>query len=69
MRYVAYRDKKRVAADLKPVYRAINVEAAEHALAAFEERQVMAPLPATAPDVDRRWVLRVPPGDCPGFCV
>src|SRR4051794_13193662 len=27
----------------------------------FEERQMMAPLPATAPDVDRRWVLRVPP--------
>jgi transposase len=25
-----------------------------------EERQVMAPLPATAPEVDRRWVLRVP---------
>ena len=37
MRYVAYRDKKRVAADLKPVYRAINSEAAEQALAAFEE--------------------------------
>ena len=27
----------------------------------LEERQVMAPLPTTAPDVDRRWVLRVPP--------
>jgi transposase len=26
----------------------------------LEERQVMAPLPATPPDVDRRWVLRVP---------
>jgi putative transposase len=38
MRYVAYRDKKRVAADLKPVYRAINVEAAEQALAEFDER-------------------------------
>ena len=25
-----------------------------------EEREVMAPLPATAPDTDRRWVLRVP---------
>ncbi len=32
MRYVAYRDKKRVAADLKPVYRAINADAAEGAL-------------------------------------
>jgi transposase len=27
----------------------------------LEEREVMAPLPATAPDVNRRWVLRVPP--------
>jgi transposase len=26
-----------------------------------EERAVMAPLPPRAPDVDRRWVLRVPP--------
>jgi transposase len=26
-----------------------------------EERAQMAPLPATAPDTDRRWVLRVPP--------
>jgi len=26
-----------------------------------EERLVMAPLPAQAPDTDRRWVLRVPP--------
>jgi len=27
----------------------------------IEERQVMAPLPAIAPQTDRRWVLRVPP--------
>jgi transposase len=27
----------------------------------IEERMVMAPLPATPPDTDRRWVLRVPP--------
>jgi transposase len=27
----------------------------------LEEREVMGPLPATGPDVDRRWVLRVPP--------
>ena len=26
---------------------------------ALEEREVMAPLPAAAPDIDRRWVLRV----------
>jgi putative transposase len=38
MRYVAYKDRRRVAADLKPVYRAVNADAAEAALAAFEER-------------------------------
>ncbi|MCW3047322.1 MAG: family transposase [Solirubrobacterales bacterium] len=38
MRYVAYKDRKRVAADLKPVYRAINADAALHALNAFDER-------------------------------
>jgi hypothetical protein len=27
----------------------------------IEEREVMAPLPQAPPDVDRRWVLRVPP--------
>ena len=27
----------------------------------IEEREVMAALPAVAPDTDRRWVLRVPP--------
>jgi len=27
----------------------------------IEERALMTPLPATAPDTDRRWVLRVPP--------
>jgi putative transposase len=37
MRYVAYRDRKKVAADLKPIYRAPNIEAAEQALAAFDE--------------------------------
>src|SRR3954465_3080391 len=38
MRYVAYKDRKAVARDLKPVYRAINADAAEHALTAFDER-------------------------------
>jgi hypothetical protein len=27
----------------------------------LEERAVMAPLPQAGPDVDRRWVIRVPP--------
>ncbi len=38
MRYVAYKDRKRVAAELKPIYRAVNADAAEAALAAFDER-------------------------------
>jgi putative transposase len=37
MRYAAYRDRKKVAADLKPIYRAPNIDAAEQALAAFDE--------------------------------
>jgi putative transposase len=37
MRYVTYQDRKRVAADLKPVYRAVNADAAAHALEAFDD--------------------------------
>jgi putative transposase len=37
MRFVAYQDRKRVAAELKPVYRAVNAEAAEAALNAFHQ--------------------------------
>jgi putative transposase len=37
MRYVAYKDRKRVAAALRPVYAAANIDAAEQALAAFDE--------------------------------
>jgi putative transposase len=38
MRFVAYQDRKKVAADLKPVYRAINVEDALAELERFDER-------------------------------
>jgi putative transposase len=37
MRYVAYKDRKAVARDLKPIYRAVNAEDAEQALYAFDE--------------------------------
>jgi putative transposase len=37
MRFVTYQDRKRVAADLKPVYRAINAEAAADALEIFDK--------------------------------
>lgn len=36
MRYVAYQDRKKVAADLRPIYRAVNAEAAAQALEAFD---------------------------------
>src|SRR3954449_9863103 len=38
MRFVTYQDRKRVAADLKPVYRAVNADAAETALRASDEK-------------------------------
>jgi putative transposase len=37
MRYVAYKDRKAVARDLKPIYRAVNDAAAWQALEAFDE--------------------------------
>ncbi len=37
MRFVAYQDRKAVARDLKPVYRAVNTDAAEQALEAFDQ--------------------------------
>lgn len=36
LRYVPYKDKKAVARDLRPIYKAASAEAAEDALAAFE---------------------------------
>jgi putative transposase len=38
MRFVTYQDRKQVAADLKPVYRAVNADAAADALAAFDHK-------------------------------
>jgi putative transposase len=38
MRYVTYRDRKKIAADLKPVYRAVNAESAADALTAFDDK-------------------------------
>src|SRR3954471_16479131 len=38
LRYVTYPERKKVAADLRRIYSAANVEAAEHQLAAFEQK-------------------------------
>ncbi len=59
MRYVAYQDRKKVAAALKPVYGAVNVEAAEHALAAFDETWG-AKYPMIAASWRERWTYIVP---------
>ena len=37
MRYVTWRDRKRIIVDLKPIYQAVNAEAADHALQAFDQ--------------------------------
>jgi putative transposase len=37
MRFVAYQDRKKVARDLKPIYRAVNADAAQAALEAFDQ--------------------------------
>jgi putative transposase len=37
LRYVPYKHKRKVAADLKPVYRAVNADAAAEALQAFDD--------------------------------
>jgi putative transposase len=37
MRYVTWKDRKQVIADLKPIYRAVNADAAQQALEAFDD--------------------------------
>ena len=59
MRYVAYQDRKRVAAALKPVYGAVNADAAELALAAFDE-QWGGKYPMIAQSWRDRWTYIVP---------
>jgi putative transposase len=59
MRYVAYRDRKKVAADLKPVYRAVNADAAWEALAAFDETWGER-YPMIADSWRQRWELITP---------
>jgi putative transposase len=59
MRFVAYQDRKRVAADLKPVYRAVNAESAAEALAAFDE-QWGSKYPMIADSWRTRWENIIP---------
>jgi putative transposase len=59
MRFVTYQDRKRVAADLRPVYRAVNADAAEAALAAFDEKWGQR-YPMIAASWRQRWQYIVP---------
>jgi putative transposase len=59
MRFVAYQDRKRVAAELKPVYRAVNAESAADALAAFDE-QWGSKYPMIAESWRTRWENIIP---------
>lgn len=59
MRYVTYRDRRAVAAALRPVYAAINAEDAEHALAAFDETWG-AKYPMIADSWRERWAYITP---------
>jgi putative transposase len=54
MRYVAYKDRKQVAAELRPVYAAANADAAEDALQAFDEAWGQ-PYPMIAESWRARW--------------
>jgi putative transposase len=59
MRFVAYQDRKKVAADLKPVYRAINVKDALAELERFDE-QWRHKYPMIADSWRARWQYIVP---------
>src|SRR5919202_880580 len=58
--FVAYKDRKAVAAALKDVYRAVDAAAGEAALAAFEEGPWGGKYPAIGPSWRRAWGEVVP---------
>jgi putative transposase len=64
MRFVSYSDRKAVTAGLRPVYTAVNAEAAQNALAAFE-RQWGKQYPGVADAWRRAWPQFVPFLDFP----
>jgi putative transposase len=60
MSFASYKDRKAVAAALKAVYTAVDAEAAEAALAEFEDSDLAARYPAIAPSWRRAWNEVVP---------
>jgi putative transposase len=59
MRYVTYQDRKRMVVDLKPVYQAVNADAAAAALDAFDDRWG-AKYPMIAESWRARWEHIIP---------
>jgi transposase-like protein len=58
--YVSWKDRKSVAAALRPIYRAVTIEAAAQALAAFEQSDWGTKYPTIAPIWHRSWAQVTP---------
>ena len=58
--YVAWKDRKAIAAELKPIYQAANAEAAEAALMAFEQGFWGIKCPPIAQAWRRQWTQVIP---------
>ena len=65
MSFASYKDRKAVAAALKAIYTAVDVEAAELALAEFEDSDLARQYPAIAPSWRRAWNEVIPFLDYP----
>ena len=65
MSFASYKDRRAIAAALKAVYTAPHAEAAEAALAEFEESDLAARYPAIAPSWRRAWAEVIPFLDYP----
>lgn len=60
MNYVGWKDRKAVAAELKPIYQAVNATAAEAALLAFEQGSWGKKCPPIAQAWRRQWTQVIP---------
>lgn len=65
MNFASYKDRKAVAAALKAIYTAVDADAAELALAEFEESDLAKRYPAIAPSWRRAWNEVIPFLDYP----
>ena len=65
MSFASYKDRKAVAVALKAIYTAIDAEAAEDALAEFEQSDLAARYPAIVPSWRRAWNEVIPFLDYP----